>query len=107
MFITTMNTITNVFQHSAPNQAITGLEDVKEWSHPILVFSNQYFSQHEDTDALKPVPFSDDVDPYGILQGIEEGIHTADNEVQYFERIAKGEKLYISFSISCFLLRHR
>lgn len=91
-FIAAIKAITDVFQCFNANHSVIGLDNVKDRSHPILVFSNHYYSQHEDTDTLMPVPFPQDVDLYEILSNVEEGIHTSDNEVQYFERIVKGDK---------------
>ena len=42
------------------------------------------------------VPISPDIDPLGILAGVEGAIYTSDNEVQYFERIGKEGKSFMS-----------
>ncbi|KAK0502547.1 hypothetical protein EDD18DRAFT_1100960 [Armillaria luteobubalina] len=54
---------------------------------PMLTLSNQYFQIVKEGAQHEAVPFSDDVDPAGILQhlGKRDMVHSEDNVVQYFK----------------------
>ncbi|KAK0473082.1 hypothetical protein IW261DRAFT_1423864 [Armillaria novae-zelandiae] len=54
---------------------------------PAFTLSNRYFRAMKEGGQHKAVPFSNDVDPIGILQrlGKTDVVHTEDNVVQYFK----------------------
>ncbi|KAK7677378.1 hypothetical protein QCA50_019709 [Cerrena zonata] len=91
VFSKAINAITTVFErHVTAAKTVTGL-DVS--STGTLSFSNRYFTQHDEVDDLTPIPFSQQIDPLGFLASVAEGIHTADNNVQYFEKIDGSNKI--------------
>lgn len=89
-FIEAVNSIQKVFERFSGGKTLTG--HVGPSIGALLSFSNRYFTQPEETDVLMPVPFSKYTDPFGILQSVSDGVHTSDNEVQYFEQTFKGDK---------------
>ncbi|KAK0462185.1 hypothetical protein IW261DRAFT_1628710 [Armillaria novae-zelandiae] len=54
---------------------------------PVFTLSNRYFRTVKEGAQHEAVPFSNDVDPVGILQrlGKTDMVHTEDNVVQYFK----------------------
>lgn len=54
--------------------------------------SNRYFSSVKKASTGKCVAFDKDVDPYGILTGLESAqhVHCENNVVEYYERIQKA-----------------
>ncbi|KAK0481168.1 hypothetical protein EDD18DRAFT_1113019 [Armillaria luteobubalina] len=54
---------------------------------PMFTLSNRYFQTVKEGAQHEAVPFSNDVDPVGILQwlGKTDVVHTEDNVVQYFK----------------------
>ncbi|KAK0460837.1 hypothetical protein IW261DRAFT_1633520 [Armillaria novae-zelandiae] len=54
---------------------------------PTFTLSNQYFRTVKEGAQHEAIPFSNDVDPVGILQrlGKTDMVHTEDNIVQYFK----------------------
>ncbi|KAF8341842.1 hypothetical protein F5887DRAFT_887768, partial [Amanita rubescens] len=65
--------------------------------------SNQYFSSIKDCSPMeKHIPFGRDINPYGILSGIENTgyIHVTDNLVNYYEQstLEMGEMKYMEIS---------
>jgi len=57
---------------------------------------NRYFSQPREAMAMPTIPFLPALDPHGILASSNKGnlLHTADNQVLYFQRVAKPTKGY-------------
>ncbi|KAF8325959.1 hypothetical protein F5887DRAFT_1072021 [Amanita rubescens] len=65
--------------------------------------SNRYFSSIKDCGPTeKQIPFSIDIDPYGILSNLETSgyVHNINNVVEYYERIISetGEMKYVEMS---------
>ncbi|KAK0505440.1 hypothetical protein EDD18DRAFT_1046825, partial [Armillaria luteobubalina] len=54
---------------------------------PAFTLSNRYFQTAKEGAQHEAIPFSDDVNPVGILQhlGKMDVVHTKDNVVQYFK----------------------
>ncbi|KAK0488260.1 hypothetical protein EDD18DRAFT_1359525 [Armillaria luteobubalina] len=54
---------------------------------PVFTLSNRYFWTMKEGTQHEAVPFSNDVDPVGILQwlGNTDVVHTKDNAIQYFK----------------------
>ncbi|EPQ50468.1 hypothetical protein GLOTRDRAFT_50439, partial [Gloeophyllum trabeum ATCC 11539] len=74
---------------------------VSEWQpsntdgHPTLEISNRYFSARKHNQADIDVPFSDLVDPEGILRKLSDDrwVHTDDNDVTYYRVVEEEGKL--------------
>ncbi|RXW13662.1 hypothetical protein EST38_g12192 [Candolleomyces aberdarensis] len=56
---------------------------------PSIEADTRYFTKATPGSTLTDIPFSENVDPQGVLAGMkgEDFVHTADNEVVYLERI--------------------
>lgn len=53
-----------------------------------LTFSNRYFASADEAQGQEPIALGAYVDPLNILRdAVPQGIHTADNEVLYYERV--------------------
>lgn len=54
--------------------------------------TNRYFTPTKDTPLMQHVPFKNDVDPLGILEGMAQAgyTHGEENEVGYYKRYDKG-----------------
>ncbi|KAF8646078.1 hypothetical protein AX16_007401 [Volvariella volvacea WC 439] len=59
-----------------------------------ISFLNRYFTHTSECKGLRPIPFSPEVDPRGILGCALSSslIHTSDNEVEYLELISKSRQ---------------
>lgn len=62
-----------------------------------LAFSNRYFASADEAQGQEGLALGPYVDPLNILQeAVPQGIHTADNEVLYFERIIQDAGKLVS-----------
>jgi hypothetical protein len=63
---------------------------------PTVTCSNRYFMSSTSTSATSPEPFHPLVDPKGILAALASNklVHTASNQVKYYERIEQHNKGY-------------
>ncbi|TFK57877.1 hypothetical protein BDN72DRAFT_730887, partial [Pluteus cervinus] len=55
-----------------------------------LVLTNRYFTRRSEANTMPSVPFSEGIDPRGILKKMLNSriIHTEENEVRYYTRYA-------------------
>ena len=82
--------IYQVLSNSLPAGALSPWKPANIRGHTAIEFFNRYFSGTEEADDRPAVDFDKAVDPFGILSSAEvTGIHTEDNEVEYFERQRK------------------
>jgi hypothetical protein len=58
-----------------------------------LNLANRYFTPKRDAPSAKPIPFSHEVDPQGILTAVggETYIHTEENVVNYYKRTTDAD----------------
>lgn len=92
VFLEALASIHRVFGDHISGATLAEIEYRTDHGSPSLFFSNRYFTHFRDMDGQTTVPISKDVDPLGILAGIEGGMYTANNEVQYFERLMRNNK---------------
>lgn len=77
------------FASHLPGDTLQPLTRIVDDDHLCLEFSNRFFTPEHLATPYESVPFSDLVDPFGLLAAKAEGLHhTEDNEVLYFERVA-------------------
>ena len=68
-------------------------EPRKERGHPVLTVGTRYLTPRGNDPTPQVVPMEDNVDPLNILQSlVPAAVHTAENQVLYFERLAKGTR---------------
>ncbi|TFK60399.1 hypothetical protein BDN72DRAFT_722105, partial [Pluteus cervinus] len=55
-----------------------------------LVLTNRYFTRRSEANTMPSIPFSEGIDPRGILKKMlnNKMIHTEENEVKYYTRYA-------------------
>ncbi|TFK59185.1 hypothetical protein BDN72DRAFT_906086 [Pluteus cervinus] len=58
-----------------------------------LTFSNRYFTRRNEAPTLRAIPFTEEVDPKGLLTKLITGhlFHCSDNEVSYYTRYKDDE----------------
>ena len=63
---------------------------------PSINLSNRYFTPKKDAPMSNCVPFPNQVDPHGVLTAMigDRYIHTEDNVVKYFNRVAEPDGHY-------------
>ena len=81
------------FRHSCAEGRMDNWEPRKERGHPVLTAGTRYLSPRGDDLTQQFLPLDKIVDPLGILQNmVPTAVHTAENQVLYFERIMKGKR---------------
>ncbi|KAK7676176.1 hypothetical protein QCA50_020887 [Cerrena zonata] len=101
-FHSAIQSIAKVFyDHGYTPMHNLNLESVSSSVNDMLTFSNDYFTHLAYRGNGDQVPFPVEVDPCGILGDFlkyryQDGTHTSDNEVHYFERFDDaGDGYYV------------
>ena len=65
----------------------------KERGHAVLTAGSRYLSLRSDQGTQEVITMNEAIDPLGILQkAVPAAVHTTDNQVLYFERLAKSKR---------------
>ena len=79
------------FQQHCPEGQMDGWEPRKERGYPVVSAGARYLSTKANTSSEQVIPLSEVIDPIGILaRAVPGGLHTQENQVLYFERVAKA-----------------
>lgn len=78
--------IRSVLAGSLQDGALQNWSPQRNRNHIVLTFTNRYFSNEKD-GVFDVRDLSTTYDPVGVLRrAVPSGLHTADNQVLYFER---------------------
>ncbi|KAK7678420.1 hypothetical protein QCA50_009481 [Cerrena zonata] len=86
-FVQAVDVVRTMFDRSSSGRGVSQRQKISSDIGSTLRFSNRYFTQLDEAGNSVTIPFSEDVDPLGILKEIKGGLHTSENEVAYFERV--------------------
>ncbi len=87
--IATIYSLQTLLAAHIPSQSLSPWSPSLFQEYPSIDLSNRYFSRKRD--SLEPsIPFALGVDPQGLLSHLlqDDLVHTSDNEVQYYQRLA-------------------
>ncbi|KDR65698.1 hypothetical protein GALMADRAFT_148469 [Galerina marginata CBS 339.88] len=81
--------IHEIFGRNFPQGALENWNSATFEGHTAIDMNNRFFTLRKQATIEEIVPFSDTVDPYGILAGAishdDQFVHTTENEVEYYE----------------------
>ena len=85
-----------------------GWEPRKDRGHPVLTVGNRYLSNADNKGVQQSVlPLGQAIDPLHILQdAVPSGVHTAENQVLYFQRSKKGAE-YVLLLVLCLFFAYQ
>ncbi|KDR65604.1 hypothetical protein GALMADRAFT_148561 [Galerina marginata CBS 339.88] len=92
--VQSIDDINEMFQRDLPQGSLEDWSPSLFDNYTAVDASNRYFTRRTDTSADQIIPFSNMVDPDGILDaaGGEHFVHTVDNRVEYYEMIQIGNE---------------
>ncbi|KDR84705.1 hypothetical protein GALMADRAFT_53198, partial [Galerina marginata CBS 339.88] len=83
--------IHQIFSRTFPQGALEDWNSALFEGHPAIDMNNRFFTLRKQAITDEILPFSNEVDPHGILaaaMGIDDQfVHTTENEVEYYELI--------------------
>lgn len=86
--VSAVKEIHEFFERSFSEKKLQGWTAGRFRQHQALDLSNRYFTPKRDAPGMEDRPFSEGVDPKGILEGMKQSgyIHGEENDVKYFAR---------------------
>jgi hypothetical protein len=80
----------DLFQRSLPEGSLEKWQPGVSSGHRSIEAANRCFTPIKFCSDSAPIPFHSLVDPKGVLAALNDRdhVHSSDNEVRYFERVA-------------------
>ena len=74
------------FERQFASGTLEGWDPVSHYGHSALNMTNRYLTPKKDAPDMEHIPFTKDVDPYGILENMAKSnyVHGEENDVLYY-----------------------